>query len=205
MEKLKATLEALGLSEEQINAILPLMSMSAPAGSDSKPAPVESAAPDSAAAGLPKPEEEEAKKLAKRAVDAEAAVKKAESEKADLAKRLDALEAERKLESINKRVDTLKWVPTEREKLVELLKRHGEDKDLVEILEKVNKAMQESPVFKQYGAGGAGDASDPVVKFEKMVDEFHIEATKRGEKLSRPQAYARVAQIHKAEYAAMQG
>jgi hypothetical protein len=202
---INAALDQLGLTDEQKTAILQLLEQIKAA--QAAPAPAAVAEPVVAQS----PEKKEDEPIEKRSPEVIELEKRHEEEKAaleqeklDLAKRIGKLEDDRVTMELTKRAEALKWIPAKTSVVIELLKRAGDDKEILALLKRLNDAMRESPALREHGRPSHGDEITTLV--EKRSHEIREEmaaAAKRGEKLTEQQAYKVVVErdprLHQAE------
>jgi len=182
--------------DESRNALLALLESLKP---KADPAPTEPA-PIAAEA---KPEE-----MAKRMQDEVRAVfEKAQAEKVELEKRIKEIEDRAEMVELTKRAEGLSFLPMGTVDIAKTLKDVKSSVDskryetFVAMLEKINKGMQESPIFKQYGSDANGGEETPLEKRDKAVAELQ----KVDPNLSVFQARARVYKQDPKLYAELQG
>jgi hypothetical protein len=142
---LELTLDQLKLNDDQKAAVLKMLE-AAKGGPTTPDKPKgEALAPEAGAAPIPEG-------LKKRLDDADAKTIALEKSNKELADKLAMVE-------FAKQANALSFLPEKTETITQILKRASErgDKDLPILLEKLNKAMKESPVFKEYGNGSSDD------------------------------------------------
>jgi len=169
-EGVNVDLSSLGLSEEQMAAVLQLLE----AAKQPQPAPVqepvvEAAKPEEEMKAVEpekeeeKAEEKEEEEMAKR----DKLLKKYEAEKEELAKRVAKLEDEKKRAEFMKIAESRPYLPNlkveEQAEILKSAKETFEDKDyeaLNNFLDSVNKTMKESELFKSAGSSAPGRSAD---------------------------------------------
>lgn len=121
---------------------------------------------------------EELRVTLEKRLDAEDEVKKTEKEKLELIKRVEELEETQRMIELKKRAEDLGFLPMSTLDLAKTLgaaDRSMDDdqrKAFNEMLIKINKAMKDSPVFKEYGHNGESPEETPIQKRDKLVIEL---------------------------------
>lgn len=161
LSSIVAAIDELGLSDEQKAGVLKLLeSVKAPAAAE--PAPEAPAAPPEEMS------EEAAEKMA--GEEDEEMNKRHKEEVATLQKRVRELEDAAQMVKLEKRAGELKFLPLEKSKVISLLKRVGDDADVQEMLTKLAKASEESPILRAAGVVSRdSDGGEAVKTLEKRV------------------------------------
>jgi hypothetical protein len=195
----KEKLAELGLSEEQMAAVLQILEqLAAPAPAPVAPAPAPAA--PTAPVGKTDDEEEE-EPMDKRDAEHKAELLKREAKEIALQKRVDALEEQAEIIEIEKKADEYKWLPQSKEETIEILKAAKGDKTILAMLEKTNEAMKESPVFKVYGHSGDGESSTEA-ELNKRAGEIRTADPKVDETSARVQAMQESPELYREALAA---
>jgi hypothetical protein len=154
---LELALDQLKLNDEQKQAVLKMLE--AAKGAPAEPRkPEETPIIEGAAPMAPELKKRFEEETAKRV--------ELEKKNQELADKIANIEFEKK-------ASELSYLPEKTATIAQILKRasdHG-DKDLPVLLEKVNKAMQESPAFREYGTA-AVDGDDAGTKLENLAKKF---------------------------------
>ena len=168
-------LDELGLKPEQRDGVLKLMEAMMGGGEEKPAAPekAEDEAPPPAPPAEGEAEKMEDEEMKKRA-DAIAKLEKRHAEeKAELAKRVKDLEDQAQLVKLEKRAGELEFLPIEKGALISLLKRIGDDEAGQEMLTKLAKMAEASPLLKVAGVEGEGEQSaklDLEKRIKKLMD-----------------------------------
>ena len=179
---LELALDQLKLNDDQKAAVLKMLEAAkgivAPA-EPPKPEGIEAAAPPMA------PE------LKKRFDESAAKQVELEKQNKDLSDKLSTIEFEKK-------AGELSYLPEKTPVIAQILKRASDrgDKELPELLVKINEAMKSSPVFKQYGTAQTDDA-DAKGKLENIAKKYR----EADPKMSRAEALTKAAKENPELYA----
>jgi hypothetical protein len=182
-------LAELGLSEEQMAAVLEILQQLAAPPAEPAPAPAPPAAPEAPVGKQEEEEEEEEKQMTKRDAEHKAELLKREQEKLELEKRVKFLEDQAEMIEIEKRADELKWLPQSREETVAVLKAAKGDEKILSLLAKTNEAMKQSPVLQVIGHSAEME-SDPMVRINKRAKEITADNPQMSIEAARGQAMA---------------
>lgn len=156
----------------------------------------------------PMPEPEPLPEEAQKQIEAaEGEKKEMEAEKMQLAKRVKELEDKQKLIELQKRAENdFGNVPMSAIELAKVLKEadegmsEGSQKALTEMLGRVHKGMEESPILKQYGSDNEGGVETAIEKKNRLVKE----AMEKDSKLTSTKAEHEIFKRNKGLYAEVQ-